>query len=42
MSLESGRQMVENNDKIEALWILKDNGKLNTVQSTGMNVNLLD
>ena len=42
MSLESGRQMVEKNDKIEAFWILKDNGKLNTVQSTGMNVNLLD
>ena len=42
MSLESGRQMVENNDKIEAFWILKDNGKLNTVQSTGMNVNLID
>ena len=42
MSLESGRQMVEKNDKIEALWILSDDGKLNTVKSTGMNVNLLD
>ena len=42
MSLESGKEMVEKNDNIEALWILSDNGKFNTVQSTGMDVNLLD
>ena len=42
MSLEAGKEMVEKNDKLEAFWILSENGKFRTVQSAGMSINLLD
>ncbi len=42
MSLESGKEMVEKNDGIEAFWVISKDGKFSTVQSAGMNVNLLD
>ena len=42
MSLESGKVMVEENEGIEAFWVLSENEKFRTVKSAGMSINLLD
>ena len=42
MSLESGKQMVEDNDEIEALWVVNEGEGFKTVKSTGMEISLLN
>jgi len=42
MSLELGKQMVENNDDIEALWVVNEGGSFTTVKSSGMDISLLN
>ena len=39
---KSNVALIEKNDKLEAFWILSENGKFRTVQSAGMSINLLD
>ena len=41
MSLESGKQMVEDNDEIEAFWVVNEDEGFKTVKSTGMEISLL-
>ena len=42
MSLESGKQMVENNDDIEAFWVVNEGEDFTTVKSSGMEISLLN
>ena len=42
MSLESGKQMVENNDGIEAFWVVNEGEGFTTVKSSGMEISLLN
>ena len=42
MSLESGKQMVENNDDVEAFWVVNNGEGFTTVKSSGMEISLLN
>jgi len=42
MSLESGKQLVENNNDIEAFWVINEGEGFTTIKSSGMEISLLN